>query len=221
MSRRSRSARARIRTFDIIFAPPAADDVVVLLRAWRFWLFGGLIGALLGAAIFASFPPPYRARATANVDFHLELAWPQNTDREQFYYLERETRKLVEIAYSDATLGEVAEAVPGTTIEEMRSGILQLSQPGNGGWHFHADDRDPERAALLSREWARAFAHQVQQEIAAGSPGGLEAFITASVVQAEAIIPERTESVGLYMLVGAGIVLSLAALGILIARFGR
>ena len=50
----------------------------------------GLIGAALGAALYAVAPPPYKARATVNVDFHMEQAWPQNTDREQFYYLERE-----------------------------------------------------------------------------------------------------------------------------------
>ena len=66
---------------------------------WVRWL-----AALIGAAIYYLALPPYRARASVNVDFHLEQAWPQDTDREQFYYLERETRKLEEIAWSDAVL---------------------------------------------------------------------------------------------------------------------
>ncbi len=59
------------------------------------------------ASLYLLMPPPYRARATVNVDFNLEQAWPQETDRQQFYYLERETRKLEEIAWSDAVMQSV------------------------------------------------------------------------------------------------------------------
>ncbi|MFN8385258.1 MAG: hypothetical protein U0V48_00360 [Anaerolineales bacterium] len=38
------------------------------------------------------------ARATVIVDFNLEEVPLQDTDRQYFYYLERETRKLEEIA---------------------------------------------------------------------------------------------------------------------------
>ena len=89
---------------------PSLDDLIRLLKAWRFWVLGALVGALLGAAIFYLAPPPYRARATVNVDFNLEEAWPEETDRQQFYYLERETRKLEEIAWSDDVIQVVADA---------------------------------------------------------------------------------------------------------------
>src|SRR5512143_2452011 len=91
-----------------ILAAPSSDNLIRLLKAWRFWLLGAVAGALIGAAVYLVAPPAYRVSATVNVDFHLEQAWPQNTDREQFYYLERETRKLEEIAMSDAVLGSVA-----------------------------------------------------------------------------------------------------------------
>jgi len=219
VKRRSRSTEAKPRGTGLILSPASADEIVGLLRAWRFWFLGGLIGALLGAAAYAAAPPPYRARATVNVDFHLEQAWPESTDREQFYYLERETRKLMEIAMSDATLGKVAGAVPSITINEMRAGTLQLSQPGSGGWHFYADDHNPERVAALASAWARAFAEEVQREIIAGSAGGLEPFITVAVVQAESILPRRTQSAGMYMLIGAGLALSLSVFSILLFRF--
>jgi len=206
---------------NIILAPAEADDIIGLLRAWRFWLIGGLLGALLGAAIYAAAPPPYRARATVIVDFRLEQAWPQNTDREQFYYLEREARKLVEIAMSDATLGAVAEAVPEVTPQHMRAGMLRLSQPASGGWHFFADNADPDTAVLLAGTWARAFSDEVTRQVAAGPAGGLERFITADVAQAGTIVPERAQSLGVYMLVAAGVVLSLSALIILLVRFRR
>ena len=218
MKRRSTMERARPGYMHLILAPPEADELIGLLRAWRFWLLGGVIGALLGAAVYASSPPPFRAGATVNVDFHLEQAWPENTDREQFYYLERETRKLVEIAMSDATMGDVANAVPGATLGELRAGKLQLSQPGSGGWHFYADDHDSERAALLANAWARAFSDEVEQEVIAVA-GGLEPFITAHVVKAASILPGRTHSTGTYILVGAGIALALSALGILLVRY--
>ncbi len=91
------------------FSPPSLDDLIRLLKAWRFWVLGTLLGALLGAVFFYIAPPPYRARATVNVDFNLEEAWPEEIDRQQFYYLERETRKLEEIAWSDDVLQIVAD----------------------------------------------------------------------------------------------------------------
>src|SRR5215468_6365509 len=91
-----------------IFSSPSLDDLIHLLKAWRFWLVSAVLGGLLGAGLFYITPPPYRAHAVALVDFHLEQAWPQNTDREQFFYLERETRKLKAIAFSDNVLNEVA-----------------------------------------------------------------------------------------------------------------
>ncbi len=196
----------------LIFAPPAADDLVHLLRAWRFWLLGAVVGALLGAATCYVSPPPFRARATVNVDFHLEQAWPQNTDREQFYYLERETRKLEEVAMSDAVLGMVVSQVTGTSLEQLRGGQLMLSQPGNGGWHFFADDRDPERATALASAWAVAFANQVQKQVAAAPAGGLEPFITADPVQVEGLAAHRTLNVSLYLLAGAIVFVALATL---------
>jgi hypothetical protein len=179
------------------------------------------LGALLGAAAFAVAPPPYRARATVNVDFHLEQAWPQNTDREQFYYLERETRKLVEIAMSDATLAAVADVSPALTVADLRAGVparLQLSQPGMGGWHFFADHRDRDTAALLAEAWARAFEVQVRHEVEVGSSFSLERFITVAVVQAEPPAVERQQSMGMYMLEGAGLTLALMGLAILVVR---
>src|SRR5947207_15585892 len=77
-----------------LFTPPSLDDLIRLLKAWRFWSLGTLIGGLIGAAVFYIAPPPYRAHAVVLVDFNLEQAWPKDTDRQQFYYLERETRKL-------------------------------------------------------------------------------------------------------------------------------
>ena len=126
--RRTPSAGRRDRLARLVFAPASADDIISLLKAWRLWLLAGLIGALLGFAAYILAPPPYRARATVNVDFHLEQAWPQNTDREQFYYLERETRKLIEIAMSDSVLEAVARAQPAFTVAELRAGVLQLKR---------------------------------------------------------------------------------------------
>ena len=202
----------------LIFSPPSPDDLIRLLKAWRFWLLGTLIGALIGAAVFHIAPPPYRARATVNVDFHLEQAWPQNTDREQFYYLERETRKLEEIAVSDSVLNSVTGQVSGVTAEQLRSQKLQLSQPGNGGWHFFADDRDPQRAGTLASVWAQAFAQYVQTQVANPS-SGLEQYITATPTQVQNLTAQRSTSLSIYLLAGAIVFLALSALFILFFDF--
>ena len=65
------------------------------------------------------------------MDFNLEEAWPEESDRQQFYYLERETRKLEEIAWSDAVMKSVAES-SGVSISELRREYLSLSQPAEG-----------------------------------------------------------------------------------------
>jgi len=198
----------------LIFAPPSPDDLIRFLKAWRFWLLGALAGALIGAAVYYIAPPPYRARATVNVDFHLELAWPQNTDREQFYYLERETRKLEEIAVSDAVLNSVTSQVSGVTVQQLRDQKLQLSQPGNGGWHFFADDRDPGQAAALASVWAQAFAQNVQAQVAEPS-SGLEQYITATPTQVQSLTAHRAMSLSTYFLAGAVLFLALSVLVVL------
>src|SRR6266542_3443581 len=154
-----------------LFSPPTIDDIVRLLKAWRFWSVGALLGALIGAAIYYIAPPPYRAHATVLVDFNREQAWPLETDRQQFYYLERETRKLEEIASSDAVMEMIVETNNDVTTQELRSDKLSLSQPAEGGWHFYADDENPERAAALASRWAQVFVEQVRSQI--GTTEGL------------------------------------------------
>ena len=198
----------------LIFSAPSSDDLIRLLKAWRFWLLGAVAGALISAAVYYIAPPLFRARATVNVDFHLEQAWPQETDREQFYYLERETRKLEEIAMSDVVLNEVVSQVSGVTAQGLREGRLQLSQPGNGGWHFYADDRDPQKASALASAWAQAFATEVQVEVA-DSSSGLEQYITAAPAQTENLVTHRWVSLSTYLLAGSIVFLAFSAFCVL------
>lgn len=196
-----------------LFSPPSMDDLIRLLKAWRFWSVGALIGALLGAAVFYVDPPLYRARATVLVDFNLEQAWPQETDRQQFYYLERETRKLVEIAWSDTVMEYIVETNDNLTTAELRGGKLALSQPAEGGWHFYAQDENPERAALIASAWAQIFAEQVS--IQTSTADGPNSFIEATVTQIAHIPVERSKPLSSYLFIGAIAFLAVASLLIL------
>ena len=189
------------------------DDLIRLLKAWRFWSVGALIGALLGAGLYYIAPPPYRAHATVLVDFNLEQAWPQETDRQQFYYLERETRKLEEIAWSDMVMGLVVEAVGDITAEELRNGTLSLSQPAEGGWNFYADDKDAERAAALASAWSQVFVEQVRSrtEILEGP----NAFIEATRTQTAQMPRDRSLSFSTYLFVGAILFLAISSVLVL------
>ncbi len=148
-----------------LFASSSTDDLIQLLQAWRFWLLASFLGALLGGLAYIVSPPDFRARATVLVDFNMEQSWPVDSDRELFYYLEREARKLEDVAKSDDVLVAVVNEVGDTTVEELRSGILELSEPADGGWHFYANDPDPARAEQLASVWAETFVAKVQAGI--------------------------------------------------------
>lgn len=185
----------------LLFSPPSLDDLIRLLRAWRLWVLAALAGALLGAAVYFIAPPPYRARATVNVDFNLEEAWPHEADRQQFFYLEREARKLREIAWSDAVMQAVADQDGNSSIGRLRDEKLHLSQPGEAGWHFFADDPDPARARSLASAWARIFAGQAQAGIAQSQ--NLNSFIEVTVTQAAELPVTRSMPLSAYLLAGA------------------
>ena len=194
-----------------LLAPPAVDDFIHLLRAWRFWLLGTLIGALFGTAIYFLFPPAYRAQATVLVDFNLEQNWEEETDRKLFYYLERETRKLEEVAWSDAVIEAVAAVDDQISVRELRDEKLHLSQPGEGGWHFWADDADPARAEELASAWAFSFTEAVQS----AETTETNADITITLTQAENLPFTRKTALGNYLLVGALGMLTLSVFVIL------
>ena len=195
---------------NFLFAPPSSDDFIRLLKAWKFWLLGALVGALIGAALYYLALPPYRAHSSVDVDFHLEQAWPGNGSTNSSITSNRRRAKLEEIAWSDAVLNQVASQVKGVTVDEIRGGKLQLSQPANGGWHFFADDKDPNLAAALASAWAQAFTVQVHTEVIASSTSGLEPYITVDADQIQNIPTRRLLSVSTYLLAGAVVFLLLA-----------
>ena len=197
---------------NLLFSPPSLDDLIRLLKAWRFLVVGALVGALLGEILFSIAPPPYRARATVNVDFNLEEAWPRDTDRQQFYYLEREARKLEEIAWSDEVMRVVADA-SGVDISVLRDQILSLSQPADAGWHFYADDHDRGRAEALASTWALAFAEQAQSDMAAQV--GLNEFVRVDATQVEELPVSHSVSRGTYLISSSVGFLMLSALLVL------
>ena len=195
-----------------LFSPPSLDDLIRLLKAWKFWVLGAVLGALLGGLIYYIFPPAYRARATVSVDFNLEQAWPQDTDRQQFYYLERETRKMEDIAWSDDVMKLVSSGLL-VPVEELRGGKLQLSQPAEAGWHFYADDKNPERARDLAEAWAKIFAQKVQENVA--NSQGLNSFIQVDATQADSVPVKRAVPLSTYLLAGSVMFLALSAIVIL------
>lgn len=192
------------------FSPPSLDDLIRLLKAWRFWVLGAVLGSAMGAAAYYMAPPPYRAKATVNVDFNFEEAFPTNTDRQDFYYLEREARKMEEIAWSDDVLSQL-----NTPIEELRNGKLILSQPAEAGWHFYADDKDPQIAEGLASAWANAFVEKVQAEI---QFGGINEFVKLEVTQSADLPKERSVPLANYLLTGSGGFLLVSVFAMLFIR---
>jgi hypothetical protein len=144
----------------------APDPLSMLLLAWRLWVLGAVLGGLAGVVLYTMLPPDFEARATVVVDNNLESAWQFFPDKSLFYFLDREARKLEEVAWADATLQVVAAEVKGTSVDNLRGGVLLLSQPAEAGWHFYSRDPNPQRAAALAAAWAAAFVEQAQAGIA-------------------------------------------------------
>ena len=197
-----------------IFSSPSLDDFIRLLKAWRFWILGAILGALIGAVIYFIAPPPYRAQATVNVDFNLEEAFPTDTDRQHFYYLERESRKLIEIAWSDEVIFNLSSFIH-IQEEDLRQKYLHLSQPAEAGWHFYADFRDPDVAEKLASIWVNAFVEKVQAEIEAGN---INQFVKFEVTQLGGLPKERSISLSSYLLTGSSGFLLLAVFIILFTK---
>lgn len=201
-----------------IFSPPSLDDLINLLKAWRFWVLNALMGALLGAIIYYVAPPPYRAQATVNVDFNLEEAFPTETDRQYFYYLERESRKMVEVAWSDEVLGELLFFLSEKlyfSLNELRTEKLHLAQPMEAGWHFYADDENPQTAEMLATLWASAFVKNVEAEIEAGN---INSFVRLEVTQFTGLPKERSIPLSSYLLAGSSLFVLISTFFVLFTK---
>ncbi len=189
--------------------PPTFEDIYRLLRAWRLWLLGALLGALLGMAVYALFPPEYRARATVMIDFNVEQSWAEIPDREVFYFLEREARKLVELAWADDTLQAVSDKI-GVDVPTLRARALTLSHPSDGGWHFYADSADAALAAKLASAWAESFTVK-----AAASADQFTPYLVITPTQTQNLPITRAAPLGTYALAGAGLGMVLLAFWVL------
>ena len=231
-----------------LLSPPSLNDFLRLLRAWKFWLLFSVLGALFGAAAYFIFPPDYRAQATVVVDFNVEESWEQIPDRELFYYLERESRKLVEVAWADETMDALSQEFADLTVANLRNERLTLSHPQDGAWHFYADDPDPVRAEKIVSLWAESFNQQAQEGAAnalmlnslkialengeitldeieddiqrlEAESLGISAYLKTSLSQKESLPITRKTSLGEYIFFGASGMLFFAALIILF--FGK
>jgi len=143
------------------------DPIAEILESWKLWLLGALIGALIAWGVFTFVPPDFRARATVVVDNNLEEAWEYFPDRQLFQFLQRETEKLMELAWSDEVMQAVVSSSSGIAVEDLRSKVLKLSQPSDGGWSFYADHPERTAAQTLAFTWARVFVEAARAAVEA------------------------------------------------------
>jgi capsular polysaccharide biosynthesis protein len=144
----------------------ASNDILAeFFSAWRLWLLGALLGALAAGLVFQIAPPDYRAQATVVVDNNLEEAWQYFPDRQLFQFLQRETERLEQLAWSDEVIQGLAAEHSAYTAEQLRQDVLHLSHPSDGGWHFYASAADPAAAQALASAWAERFVAAAQAAV--------------------------------------------------------
>lgn len=152
------------KILDGLISIDSHDSLVLVLQSWRLWVVGAMIGALAAYGVYAAFPPAYRAKAVVIVDHNLEQAWHASSGPAS-YFLTRETRKLVELAWSDETLRLVSDKVGDVSVQELRDEILHLSQPDDGGWYFYADSSSADQAEKIAGTWAQVFYQQTLEAV--------------------------------------------------------
>ncbi len=191
-----------------LLKPPKSEEFLRLLMAWRVWVVGAVVGAVAATLIYVVVPPQYRAQATVLVDQNVEQVIPvERSDLLIYTSLQRETDKLVELAWSDAVLSQVSTST-GIPVAELRDGRLYLSQPSDGGWHFLASAPDPETASAIASAWAKSFVEAVQAK-----PAGISTLLEVNITQGQDLPVGRTVSMGVYVFGGA-------LLGTVILAFG-
>ena len=193
-----------------LIKPPKSEELMRLLSAWRVWVAGAIVGAVVAALVYVFAPPQYRAQATVLVDQNVEQVIPvERTDLLISIYLQRETDKLVELAWSDQVLSQLSVKT-GIPVSGLRDGRLYLSQPGEGGWHFLASAPDPETAKAIASAWAESFVEVVQAK-----PAGISTLLEINFTQGQDLLVKRAVSVGVYIFGGALLGVVLLAFGLL------
>jgi uncharacterized protein involved in exopolysaccharide biosynthesis len=193
-----------------LLKPPLYGEFLRLLMAWRVWVAGAIVGAVVAALIYVLTPPQYRAQATVLVDQNVEQAIPYEHDELSINtYLQRETDKLVELAWSDQVLSQLSTDT-GISVSGLRDGRLYLSQPSDGGWHFIVDAPDSETAAEIASAWADSFVKAIQAK-----PTGISTFLEINFTQQQDLSVERAASAGVYAFSGALLGAILLAFGLL------
>jgi len=181
-----------------LFKSPSSEEIIRLLAAWRIWLLGALAGGIVAALVYIMAPPPYRAQATLLVDHNVELVIPEEEeDTRRFYYLQEENDKLIQVAWSDDVLEEVSLAT-GVQVEELRADYLNLSHPGDGGWHLLADSHDPQQAEAIASAWGQEFSDALAQ-----GGTGINPLMTFNLVQSDYLETTRSVALGVYLFFGS------------------
>ena len=164
----------------------------------------------MAALVYFIAPPPFRAQATVLVNQNVELAIPEELTDELIYtYLQRETDKLMEIAWSDQVLSQLSSET-GISISSLRNDRLFLTQPGEGGWHFLASDSDPLVASRVASAWASSFVEAVEVK-----PAAISKLVEINYTQKYDLPVKRNVSTGVYIFGGALLGAVLLALGLL------
>lgn len=153
------------KSFEKLLSKRGETLFVQILFSWQMWLLGALLGAIVGGILIFILPTQYRVHATVLVDQNTEEAWFATDEKNKFYYLDVENRKLEAVAWGDAVMHVISEVVPNVDVVALRNNQLKIVRQYDGIWEFHVIDKDREKAEQIAGAWAVAFSEEVMSSL--------------------------------------------------------
>jgi capsular exopolysaccharide synthesis family protein len=139
------------------------NDYLRICRRWWWLVLGGCAAAFVLALLFTSMMQPvYRTHAVILVNQNQGTG---GTTYQDILSSQQLTKTYAELAKSDTNLTRAVQQlnIPGLTVELLEQKLSANAVRDTQLIHIHAEDSDPQRAALIANTVASLFPSSIEQ----------------------------------------------------------